>query len=182
MSRNFLLTAASLVLATSCVLAADSGPTGEFTGMATVQTDSGDRSLGVNIIVTNPMTFEQAQPLKKILETGGQQALAAAIRGGGRGTLRLGAVDYPIDLVIAEKTKDGYKFFVVTARSLKYEETQEGTGSDHPFSIAIFDVPDFGSGDGKLMTKASLSVDADGHVRADQFENRSGVLKDVKRR
>jgi hypothetical protein len=157
-------------------------PVGEFTAMATVQTDSGERSMGVNIIVTNPMTLEQAQPLKNVLEKGGQQALAAAIRGGSRGTLRLGAMDYPIDLVIADKTQDGYKFFVVTARSLKYEETQEGTGSDHPFSIAVFEVPDFGSGDGKLMTKASLAVDGDGHVRADQFENRSGVLKDVKRR
>jgi hypothetical protein len=46
--------------------------------------------------------------LKKILEQGGQQALVNAIRGGGQGQIKLGALSYPVDLVMVEKIDDGW--------------------------------------------------------------------------
>src|SRR4029077_10398102 len=123
-----------------------------------------------------------ALPLKKILAEGGQNALMNTIRGSGHGRLRLGGLEYPIDLVIAEKTKDGEKYVVVTARPLKFEEVQEGRPSlDHPFTVMVFDVPGFGKGTGKIFTKAALYVDDAGHVQAEQYEHDPGILKDVKR-
>jgi len=164
-------------------LAKDKKPQGEFTAMAQVDTPSGWRSMGVQGAIQRPITVQEAEPLKKLLAEGGQQALLNAIKGGNRGYFRLGAVDYPIDLVVAKETRDGFKYVVVTARSLQYEEVQEGRASlEHPFTVAIFDVPEFGSGSGELYTKAALSVEADGWVNVVQYGGRPGTLKDVKRR
>jgi hypothetical protein len=181
MKRKFL--AAAGVFLASCVFAADPTPVGEFTAMAQVDTPQGSRSMGVTVIVSHPMTVEQAQQLKTVLAQGGQGALAAAIRGGTRGIFRFGAMDYPIDLAVAQQTRDGFKYVVVTQRPLRYEEGQEGGPSlDYPFTVAIFEVRDFGSGDGQLFTKAALTVEEDGYVRVDQYLDRPGVLKDIKRR
>ena len=138
--------------------------------------------MGFDVVVTKPMTIEQAQRLKRTLEEGGQHALLSAIRGGSRGRIRLGGYEYPVDLVVVEPIKDGDRYYVVTARPLKYEEVQEGRDSlDHPFTVIVFDVPAWGKGDGHIYTQAALFIDEEGHVRADQYEGRVGTLKDVKR-
>ena len=164
-------------------MAADPKPEGEFTATAQAETPSGSRTMGLTVIVQRPMTVEEAQPLKKVLAEGGQQALFNSIRGSNRGTFRLGAMDYPIDLVVARQTRDGFKYVVVTARPLRYEEVQEGRDSlDHPFTVAIFEVPGFGSGQGELYTRAALVVEEDGWVQVNQYGGKPGTLKDVKRR
>jgi len=163
--------------------AADAKPEGEFTASASVMTPSGTRSMGFSVFVTRPLTVEQAQPLKKVLEEGGQQALLNSIKGGNRGHFRLGAIDYPIDLAIAEPTRDGFHYIVVTARALRYEEVDQGSGAlDHPFTVAIFDVPSFGSGDGRIYTKAAIGVDPDGHPMVQQYGGTPGTLREIKRR
>jgi hypothetical protein len=175
--------AGALWLASAALAAKDKKPQGEFTAMAHVDTPIGMRTMGIQGAIQRPITVQEAEPLKKTLADGGQQALLNAIKGGNRGYFRLGAVDYPIDLVVAKETKDGFKYVVVTARSLRYEEVQEGSASlEHPFTVAIFDVPEFGSGSGELYTKAALFVEEDGWIRADQYGGRPGMLKDVKRR
>ncbi|HKF44195.1 MAG TPA: hypothetical protein VKG01_13925 [Thermoanaerobaculia bacterium] len=163
--------------------AADKGPAGQFTGTATVQTPSGTRSMGVQIFVQRPMTVEEAQHLKQVLADGGQQALLNAIRGGNRGHFRFGAMDYPIDLVVAQESRDGFKYVIVTARPLKYEEVNEGKESlDHPFTVVMFEAPSFGSGSGEVYTKAALQVEGDGWVRVYEYGKDPGTLKDVKRK
>ncbi len=171
-----------LVLAALPAAANDTPRGGEFSATASVNTKQGTRSMSFNVVVSNPMSREEAQPLKKVLEEGGQQALLNAIRGAQRGRIRLGGFEYPIDLVVAEKVQDGERYSVVTARSLKYEEVQEGRASlNHPFTVIVFDVPEFGKGDGRIYTQAALSVDGEGHVKAEQYEGQPGTLKDVKR-
>ena len=163
--------------------AADKTPAGQFTAMAYVNTPSGSRTMGIQVWITRPMTVEEALPLKQVLADGGQQALLNAIRGGNRGHFRLGAIDYPIDLVVAAEKGDGYKYIVVTARPLKYEEVNEGRESlDHPFTVVIADVPGFGSGEGELYTKAALQVEGDGWVRVYEYGKDPGKLKDIKRK
>ena len=161
------------------------GPTkkgGEFSAMASVNTTAGTRSMGFNLAVTNPMSMEDTAPLKEILARGGQQALLNTIRGGGRGKIKLGGFEYPVDLVVDEKTKDGDTYYVVTGRSLQYEEVNEGRDSmDHPFSVFVVNVPGFGTGDGRIYTKAALWIDEEGHVRAEQYGGEPGTLKEVKR-
>ena len=163
--------------------AADDTPKGgELTATATVTSKQGTRSMAFDVVGTNPLGLEQAQFFRRVLEEGGQQVLLNTIRGSGRGRIRLGAFEYPIDLVIAEKTKDGERYSVVTARTMSYEEAQEGRPSvDYPFTIIVFDVPGFGKGEGRIFTKAALYVDEEGHIRAEQFEHDPGTLKDVKR-
>ena len=120
--------------------------------------------------------------LKQILDTGGQQALVNAIRGGPGGQFRLGAIQYPIDLAVAEPVSDGARYVVVTTRSLRVEEVNEGRASlDHPFTVIVFDVPEFGAGQGRVFTQAALWVDADGNVQAEQYDGDPGTLKDVRR-
>jgi hypothetical protein len=176
-----LLAAGLLCVATAMARGAD--PTGEFTAVATIDTPSGSRSMALTVAVRRPMRLEEATPLKKVLEQGGQQALLNAIKGSNRGSFLLGAMEYPIDLVIAEPERDGYTYFIVTGRQLQYEEVQQGSESlDHPFTVAECHVPDFGPGDGHVYTQAALVVDADGHVRVNQYDRKPGTIKDVRRR
>ncbi len=171
------------------ILASLAGPvrgadtaTGTFTATAVADTPEGTRRIGVTIVVSRPEAVEQALPLRKVLETGGQQALLAAIRGGNRGQLRLGAVEYPIDLVIAEAAKYGFRYITVSGRNLQWQEVNEGSESlDYPFAVAVFEVPGIGTGEGKIFPRAALSIGEDGKIVLKEFEGRSGVLKDIKR-
>lgn len=155
---------------------------GEFNATATVTTSQGTRSLAFTVVVDDPMRLADALPLKRVLEEGGQQALASAIRGGNRGRIRLGGLEYPIDLVVAEPIEDGYYYVVVTTRSLRFEGMdEERPSADFPFAVLVFDVPEFGSGEGNILPKASLSIDPDGRVRAIPNEGEPGTLADVRR-
>jgi hypothetical protein len=172
-----------LLLVAVCVAGAGPVPKkGEFSATARVETYTRTRSMGFTLVVTNAMSMEDTAPLKEILAKGGQQALLNAIRGGGRGKISLGSFEYPVDLVVVEPQSDGVRYYVVTGRSLQYEEVNEGRDSmDHPFSVFVVNVPGFGTGDGRIYTKAALSIDEEGHVRAEQFGGQPGTLKDVKR-
>jgi hypothetical protein len=177
-----ILAAAAAVLLSSCLAARADGPTGQFNATAEVETSMGTQSIGMSIVVTSPMTRADAKVYKKILKDRGQRGLAAAIRGGNQGSFRFGALEYPVDMVIAEPVQDGYRFIVITTRPLEYEEIRQGKASlNNPFTVAVFTVPDFGWGDGQLYTKAKLTIDSDGRVQAATYKNRTGSLKDVTR-
>jgi hypothetical protein len=181
-AMRFLTRAIALTLLATSASADDLPKPGEFSATATVTSSQGTRSLSFNVVVTSPISIEQALPLKKILAEGGQQALLNTIRGSNRGRIRLGGLEYLADLVIAEKTKDGDRYCLVTSRTMGYEEAQEGRPSlDYPFTIIVFDVPEFVKGTGHIFTKAALYVDDEGHARAEQYEHDPGTLKDVKR-
>jgi hypothetical protein len=158
----------------------DAPPTGQFNATAKVDTSMGTRQMGFSIVVSRPMTRAQALPYKKVLENGGQAALLAVLRQTEMGQFQLGAIAYPINLIVAEKVDDGFRYFVVTARNFDVGEVDNDSASlDYPFAVAIFDVPDFGSGDGSIYPKAALSIDADGHVQAQGYNGVSGTLEDV---
>src|SRR5262249_41012476 len=155
---------------------------GEFSATATVNTSQGTRSLAFNLVVTNPMTMEQAQPFREVLARGGQQMLLKVIRGEARGRVRLGALEFPVELVVAEPDGDDVRYYVVTTRQLQYDEvTYNEESLDYPFSLLVVTVPEIGTGDGTIFTKAALYVDDEGHVRAEQYQGEPGSLKDVKR-
>ena len=185
-SRLTAMIAALMLCAASATLgAADRPPiTGEWSATASITTSQGSRSMPVVIVVTNPLLPEQAMPLKAVLEHGGQQALLNAIRGGGRGTLRMGGMEYPLDLVVAQPTDDGYRYVIVTARQIKYEETVDPkyAGSlDYPFGILVFDSPGLHTSTGMVFTRGALSISEEGRPQASQYDGDPGTLKDVKR-
>jgi hypothetical protein len=182
MKRAFLF-ALAVLAAAPVVLAGTAGPEGEFSMVAHVDTKDGTRSLACTIRVTRPMPYSEAAPLRKLLEHGGQQAVLNAIRGASRGMLSLGGVEYPLDLVIFEPKGRGFRYVVVTARWVRWEETTEGHDSlDYPFSIAVFESPSTGLGDGQICPRAALEIDEEGHAYAAAYEGRVGVLKEVRRR
>ena len=155
----------------------------QFTATAEMTTSQGTRSMPLTVVINRPISAEEALPLRKALESGGQQALLAAIQGGNRGRLSLGSLEYPLDLVVAEPVSGGLRYAVVTTRSLRVEEVNEGRPSlDYPFTVAVFDVPEFGSGQGELYPRAALSIDADGRVRIERYDERPGLLKNIRRR
>ncbi len=157
--------------------------TGEFSATASIGTPSGTRSMAFDVVVSSPRSLGEVLPLKRVLEDGGQQALVNAIRGSGQGQVKLGALVYPIDLVMAEKIEDGWRYLVVTTRPIKYTESEEDGGAslDYPFSVFAFDWTDFGSSDGTIYTKAALSIDPDGHVQVTQYDGDPGTLRDIRR-
>jgi hypothetical protein len=180
-TRALLAFLPALCWLSAAARAADS--TGHFTAMAVVDTRQGTRSLGFDIVITRPLSMEQAQPWKTALQDGGQQALLALLRQNASGTFQLGGLQYPINLIVAEPVSGGCAFVVVTARNFGYEETNQGQASlDFPFAAAAFMAPEFGTGDGTIYPKAALSVGDDGRVKVQPFEGRTGRLKDVKRR
>lgn len=182
MTRRIMMFVVFASLATG-VFAEDEGPTGRFDAVAEVTSSQGTRTLSVTIEVLRPMTPQETAGLREILEKGGQQALANAIRGSMRGQLLLGGVVFPLDLVVAEQKDDDWRFVVVTNRNFHWDEIQlEEPSVEYPFAVAVFDVPDMGRGSGEVAPKAALSVDADGRVAVDRFEGEQGRLKDVKRR
>ena len=162
--------------------AADERPTGEFSATAVVDTPQGTRRMAFTVVVSNPLMRDEAMHYRDILARDGQQALANAIRGSSRGQFRLGVVEYPIDLVVAEPTRDGYKYIVVSCRPLQYEEIAEGKSSlDHPFTVLVFEVPGIGKGEGAVYTRSALFIDDAGYPQVDQYDRRPGKLQDVKR-
>ena len=171
-----------LFLAAATLRGADAR--GEWTATASITTSQGTRSMPVGIVVSNPLSPQQALPLKKVLEDGGQQALLNAIRGGGRGSLRLGGMEYPLDLVVAQPTDDGFRYVIVTARQIKYEETvdESHAGSlDYPFGILVYDSGGIHTTTGMVFTKGALSISDEGRVQASQYDGQPGTLRDVKR-
>jgi len=158
-------------------------PTGEFTATARVETHSGTRSTACTIIINRPIPYEEAAPLRKLLEEGGQQAVRTAILGGSRGKLSLGGIAYPLDLVIFEPKDKGFRYVVVTSRPIRWEESEFGESSlDYPFTVLVFEEPAVGLGEGQIVPRAALEIDEDGHVRAVAHEGRMGVLKEIRRK
>jgi hypothetical protein len=155
----------------------------EFSATAEVTTSQGTRSMPVTLIVARPLSAAQARPLKKVLEAGGQQALMASIRGGNRGRLSLGGIEAPLDLVIAEPAAGATQYVVVTTRNLKFEEVNENRETlDYPFTVVVFSVPEFGSGEGQLYLHCALSINENGRVRVEHYEDQPGTLKDIRAR
>ncbi|HJW14389.1 MAG TPA: hypothetical protein VJ776_06820 [Thermoanaerobaculia bacterium] len=172
-----------IAFAMAAAALASGGSPEEFTATAEMTTSQGTRSMPVAFVVSRPLTAAEARPLREVLERGGQLALKEAIRGADRGRERIGAFEYPIDLVIKEPVSDGFRYLLVTTRRLKYEEVRESRDSlDYPFAVAVFDMPEFGSGEGQLYTQASLAIDSEGGVRVSQYGSAPGRIKDIRRR
>jgi hypothetical protein len=170
------------LLSLPVTIAAATHPTGHFRATAQVDTKTGSRRITFEMTISRPMTRSEAAPLKEILRTNGQTGLANAIRGAGRGSLNIGGLLHPLDIVGVDPLKDGYHYIVVTTRPIKIEEVNEGSPSlEYPFAVLIFDVPEFGKGSGTLYQRASLWIDENDQVQIDQFEATPGKLEDIAR-
>jgi hypothetical protein len=153
-------------------------PGREFTADAVVNTREGRSTMPVSFIANRFTSVEEAQDLAGVLEKGGQGALLSALRGRSDGELRLGALQMPIELVVAEESGSGYRYIFLTARRIRVAERQFGEESlNYPFGIAVFEVDDFGDGDGNLHVAAALRIDADGHIEVEDYDGVDGSIE-----
>ena len=158
-------------------LAADE-PGREFTATAVVRGSQGTRRMPVTFIANRFTSVEQAKRLADVLEQGGQQALLSALTGRRDGQLRLGALEMPIALVVAEPKGKGYRYLFLTPRRIQVEETTFGEESlDYPFGIVEFETDTFGRGEGSLHVAAALRIDADGHVEIEDYNGEDGSIE-----
>jgi hypothetical protein len=171
-----------IALAASAGLEAGDPPGREFTATAEMTTAQGTRRMPVTLVVQRFSTVEDADRLAGVLENGGQGALLGVLRGRADGRLRLGALEIPLGLVVAEPLNRGYRYVFVTARAIKIEEANLGGDSlDYPFGVAVFELSGWGKGSGELYPMASISVDPDdGSVSVEQFDADPGRLLEVK--
>jgi hypothetical protein len=183
MRKNRLLALSVLVVivATLPPVFADE-PGREFSATAVVNGSQGTRRMPVTFIANRFTSVEQAKQLAEVLEQGGQGALLSALSGRRDGTLRLGALEMPIALVVAEEQGKGYRYLFLTARRIHIEETTFGEESlDYPFGIAEFVTDTFGRGEGSLHVAAGLSIDADGHVEIEDYDGVDGSIEDLQK-
>lgn len=157
-------------------------PGRQFTATAVVTSSMGTRSMPMTLVANRFTPVEQAKHLAEVLEQGGQGALLAALKGRSDGQLVLGALQMPVALVVVEEQGSGYRYLFLTPRTIRVEETTLGEDSlDYPFGVAVFEVDDFGDGDGdgRLHVAAALSIDADGHIEVEDYDDAEGRLEDI---
>jgi hypothetical protein len=168
-----------IVLATA---AAASEPGGEFTATAVVETPQGTRRMPVTLVVDRYTSPEEAKALKPVLQKGGQGALLASLQGRRDGRLALGALQLPIALAVTVPTDDGFWYLLITSRAIKVAETERGMDSlDYPFGVAVFEVGDFGTGEGELHVAGALAIDDEGYLTVADYENVPGQLLEIKK-
>ena len=156
-------------------------PGREFTATAVVNSSQGRRRMPVTLVARRFTTVERAQHLGELLEQGGQGALLSALRGRSDGELRLGALQMPIALVVAEPLSRGYRYIFLTPRRIRVEEEQFGEESlDYPFGMVEFEVGRFGSGKGSLHVAAALRIDEEGRLEVEDYDGADGYVENLK--
>ena len=169
------------LLCAAVVAAAAETPGSEFSATFKFKGKQGDRQIAANIVVDRYTPEEEAWRFADILKTQGQAGLAAALRGRRNGRLRLGALEYSLDLVVTRPTDKGHRIVVVTTRPIRYQETQSGSESlDYPFGLVILEVDGFGRGDGRFYPAAALQFNEDGSVAVYKPEG-EGKVSEVKK-
>jgi len=180
-NRLFALSVLVVIVATLPPVFADE-PGREFSATAVVNGSQGTRRMPVTFIANRFTSVEQAKQLAEVLEQGGQGALLSALSGRNDGRLRLGALEMPIALVVAEPQGKGYRYLFLTARRIRVEETTFGEESlNYPFGIAEFVTDTFGRGEGSLHVAAALNIDTDGHVEIEDYDGEDGSFEDLQK-
>ncbi|MBD3855684.1 MAG: hypothetical protein IFK92_03970 [Acidobacteria bacterium] len=157
------------------------GPGREFSAEAVVNSRQGRNRMLVTFVVQRFTSVEELQNLAGVLENGGQFGLLSVLKGRRDGQLRLGAMNMPIALVVAEEQGRGYRYLFLTPRRIQVDEEMLGEESlNYPFGIAEFEVDRFGRGEGRLHVAAALSIDADGYVEIEDYDGVDGTIDRIK--
>lgn len=183
--RRAVVWALLLGLATPVVFAKDAAaPPREFSATFDFQgaPGKGNRRMDASILIDRYTPLEEARHLREVLENDGQHGLLTALRDRRNGTLRLGAQDFTLDLVVAKPTKDGFALLVITTRAIAlHEEIVEPWNADYPFGVVSVEIDGFGRGEGRFFPHAALAIDADGNVTVQQFVEGEGRVTHVKK-
>jgi hypothetical protein len=169
-----------IVVSVSTVLADEPGR--EFSAEAVVNSREGRNRMLVTLVADRFTSVEEARDLARLLERGSQGPLVNALRGRHDGRIRLGALEMPVALVVAEPVgRDGYRYIFLTPRRIEFHEREfDAESLDYPFGIIVFEVDRFGRGVGDLHVAAALSIDQDGHVEIEDYNGADGRVERIK--
>ncbi len=137
--------------------------------------------LAVTLLIDRETPLSDALRLGALVLDGGQDLLRAALRGRSDGRLRLGAVEYPLNLVTSRSTTEGRRYVVVTERLARADriEGEDEEEAGHPFGVLDFEVDERGRGEGIIHPAAAIGFDADGYVVIEDAGPRRGRLLDI---
>ena len=165
-------------LVSVAALAGDEIPGREFSATFRFLGPQGDRRMSGSIVVDRFTPVEEARKLRAVLENQGQAGLVAAIRGRANGRLRLGALEYALDLVVTKPVDGGFRLIVVTSRPIRLEETQQPSNSlDYPFGVIALTLDGSGRGEGQFYPRAALAINEDGALTVQEFEGEGRVFE-----
>jgi hypothetical protein len=188
--RNRTAPAASVLVA-ACLLAvptvanaADEGlkPPLELSAIVTLEGgfSSGTRQIGVVFRIDRLTPRDDVWAHTRLLASG-QGALRAAIEGRSDGLMRLGALDFPVNLAVSRRDGDIQSFVLVSARALRVSEVNLGMETtDYPFGVAAFTVDGMGRGGGLVYPAARISLDENGSVVIENYQEKPGILSEIR--
>jgi len=161
----------------------DSGGPEDF--KATVQLEGGrvpgTHRMEVTIHIRSTTSLEVGKQLAALVATGGQPALQAALDRYANGSVGFGVVQYTLNLVVRKPTDRGQRYVIVANRPFGVYEVNMGQDSvDYPLGVVVFDIDDFGNGEGTVYLRAQVTVTDDGVVGVKGY-GQPGRLLDVSR-
>ena len=114
----------------------------------------------------------------------GQGGLHPAVEGPSQGTGTVFGVGSMVDVKVAGLAGEAQVESQAQGPCPELlEEQAEGSESlDYPFGVAVFEVRDFGAGEGTIYPQAAIRVDLDDEtVMVEQYYGEPGSLIDVKK-
>jgi hypothetical protein len=92
-----------------------------------------------------------------------------------------GVLQYPLNLVVKKPGDGGQRYVIVANRPFSaYEVNTDQDSVSYPFGVVVFDVDDFGRGEGTVYQRAQITVNDDGTVNVNGY-GQPGRLLDVSR-
>ncbi len=185
------LHAAAVVLVTACAALA-STPAGADDALATplevnalVELTggriSGTRQTGVTLRIDHLTPRDEAWRLVDLAGTSGQDALRVALLGRSDGLVRLGVLDFPLNLAVARRGGRGWEIMLVSSRALRVSEVNEGADTTRvPFGVVAFAIDELGNGEGLVYPAASIRIDAQGSLVIENYAEEPGRLREAK--
>jgi hypothetical protein len=161
----------------------DSGGPEDF--KATVQAEGGrvpgTHEIQVTIHIQTTTPLEVGKQLAALVSSGGQPALQAALDRYANGSVGFGVLQYTLNLVVKKPGDRGQRYVIVANRPFSaYEVNTNQDSVNYPFGVVVFDVDDFGRGEGTVYQRAQITVNDDGTVNVNGY-GQPGRLLDVSR-
>jgi hypothetical protein len=150
----------------------DSGGPEDF--KATVQLEGGripgTHQIQVTIHIQSTTPLEVGKQLAALVSSGGQPALQAALDRYANGSVGFGVLQYTLNLVVKKPGDRGQQYAIVANRPFGAYEVNMGQDSvNYPFGVVVFEVDDFGRGEGKVFQRAQIMVNDDGTVSVNGY-------------
>jgi hypothetical protein len=152
---------------------------------ATVQTEGGrvpgTHRIEVTIHIQTTTPLEVGRQLAALVSSGGQPALQAALDRYANGSVGFGVLQYTLNLVVKKPGDRGQRYVIVVNRPFSaYEVNTDQDSVSYPFGVVVFDVDDFGNGEGEVFQRAQITVNDDGTVSVNGY-GQPGWLLNVSR-